>query len=693
MYFNNSGSEKAKSPVLTAKDEIDLLNQQIIDYEGKKRQMETLLGELRTTAISLDDESRNLGELMKQLEVLKVTISKGEALGKEVQSLELKHSAEDNLRKKLEEADVRVDDRLVRIDELERQNDQKKLAVIDQEKVAIQHQARADILKDDVDEIRRKQANFDSALAILRPLKAYREAEHKLAKLRADKDAMILLEADIGEKEAALLATNAPGRKEVEEVKSKQTELRILQARIQAQSVLVKFMLRDVEVRPEPNAARSEGGEYVVSQPTTFTLGDVGTVSVKGHEVLDDELQDIASLEQFVVDALARYHVSDINQLNDLAEARAEKESVIANKRSMLSCSPKIDQGELDSYVGYLEQLRGELISNPDVESLTDNELEGRIKLAESERVRLEVDLKEKVSKMDDGRQKYTQALESKNKISSDISDLDGRMITLRDENRNDLRDFSGIRDELKQALTMKTQLVRRLFDELEALRKKYKDQFDGPKSEMSLLETEISQVRGDVTRLGEEKAGIGGQIKRLADEDVLDKLNSLEERRDELMHRMLKEKKHSEALKLLNDLVTEIDGVQSAALSGPIKSLVDRWLAALTSGEHTEVHIDEGLYPIKIDSGQAELELERLSRGTKDQIDVLTRLAVGVLSAQNDRNLVVIDDRLVNSDPTRIKIMCQILDEVCSKCQIIMTTCDATRFGAIPNSNLLILP
>jgi uncharacterized protein YhaN len=125
----------------------------------------------------------------------------------------------------------------------------------------------------------------------------------------------------------------------------------------------------------------------------------------------------------------------------------------------------------------------------------------------------------------------------------------------------------------------------------------------------------------------------------------------------------------------------------QSTVLSGPVADLVNRWLATLTSGSYDSVRMNESLLPIEVSNPRYDeaLPLKCLSYGTHEQVIVLLRLAIGVLLSRDERNLVIIDDRLVNADPLRMRRLCQILEEVSADhCQVVVATCNDTPYAGI---------
>lgn len=73
-------------------------------------------------------------------------------------------------------------------------------------------------------------------------------------------------------------------------------------------------------------------------------------------------------------------------------------------------------------------------------------------------------------------------------------------------------------------------------------------------------------------------------------------------------------------------------------------------------------------------------------SHPESEQVVVLLRLAMGILLSKDERNLVVIDDRLVNADPVRMRHLCQILEGVATNhCRVVVATCNDTLYAGIP--------
>jgi uncharacterized protein YhaN len=83
-------------------------------------------------------------------------------------------------------------------------------------------------------------------------------------------------------------------------------------------------------------------------------------------------------------------------------------------------------------------------------------------------------------------------------------------------------------------------------------------------------------------------------------------------------------------------------------------------------------------------------LDTDQLSGGAREQLSVLTRLAVADLVGGGDAVPVIIDDALGFSDRGRIDRMNVVLDRLGRDHQIIVLTCDLDRFDGIAGATLV---
>jgi serine/threonine protein kinase len=125
--------------------------------------------------------------------------------------------------------------------------------------------------------------------------------------------------------------------------------------------------------------------------------------------------------------------------------------------------------------------------------------------------------------------------------------------------------------------------------------------------------------------------------------------------------------------------------GARSSAmerLMEPVTDKVSEWLVHIFPG--TNLKLNENWQIEGLDNGTLTEGFEDLSGGAREQVSVLTRLALGHIFAGDDRLPVVLDDALVNSDPDRHKLMLDVLYRAADHLQIIVFSCHAQAHDAL---------
>lgn len=79
-----------------------------------------------------------------------------------------------------------------------------------------------------------------------------------------------------------------------------------------------------------------------------------------------------------------------------------------------------------------------------------------------------------------------------------------------------------------------------------------------------------------------------------------------------------------------------------------------------------------------------AGLPLDDLSSGAEEQLFLVTRLALAQYLAEKERMLFVLDDSLVNTDPSRHERFLAILEEAAERLQVVLLTCHGERYRTL---------
>ncbi len=204
--------------------------------------------------------------------------------------------------------------------------------------------------------------------------------------------------------------------------------------------------------------------------------------------------------------------------------------------------------------------------------------------------------------------------------------------------------------------------------------------------------------VTSDQVKLVEARLAAGEDRRREADARynlLLGKINvsadGLSERVHQLEEALERETRESESLTreamawdLLKSVLDEERQKMVDAVIDPLQKKVEPWLAHLTGGKHMSVELDpKGLQPIAVSDDYTSLRVDAKTRevsfGTTEQLAFVARLALATLLAGDkaqERELVVLDDPLVNSDPERQTRAWDLLLENAGPLQIVLLTC-----------------
>lgn len=185
---------------------------------------------------------------------------------------------------------------------------------------------------------------------------------------------------------------------------------------------------------------------------------------------------------------------------------------------------------------------------------------------------------------------------------------------------------------------------------------------------------TEIARLEATI----ESEGGKGLADRDAGARDELDAARSAHQRVSE----------EAETLKLLRDTLDEARNEMSAKFVGPVAKRAKRYIDRLLPGSDLSFSEDLALDAV-IRAGVSE-GCEHLSRGTQEQLAVLTRLAFADLLLEQGRPVsLILDDPLVYSDDARLDLVLEILSEAAERMQVIILTCRERAFRHVSAKRL----
>jgi len=484
----------------------------------------------------------------------------------------------------------------------------------------------------------------------------------------------------------------APDAKERRRFNKASEELSILEAKVEAGAVRVAFEwdVKARKVTTRPRLEETDAGEFIVTEPTEFQILGVGRVRVQsGAQALKDLLTQRTQLQQEVNKTLGLFGVTDADGLAGLHEKGRELDRTIAGLEEDLEDaeSAELDaEGELVRVErGIEEETRAAGHLPADAADRGGRWIREHINSKEKEKERLigeivkEQDLEKKAG------QKHLEFIRARETTSNTLAERKAQIQTQEEAIADTLQAYGTV-DHLKCLVNTAQEESEKAKASLEGILKGYEERVETPRKLHLQTQKRVDELDRQMQDLRSKLIGTLARIEESAAQGNYSQLADLEIEVERKTRRMEVLQRRADGAKLLHDLVTAYDKQRVAALSGPIQDLVNRWLQLLTEGTYDALRIDDALKPAGVHVTQygADLPMTSLSHGAQEQVVVLLRLAIGVLVSRESQNLVVIDDRLVNADPVRIKRLCLILQEAAKTCQLVVATCNDTPYAGV---------
>lgn len=204
--------------------------------------------------------------------------------------------------------------------------------------------------------------------------------------------------------------------------------------------------------------------------------------------------------------------------------------------------------------------------------------------------------------------------------------------------------------------------------------------------------ETARANRAADLTRIEVAIGELTGRIQTRGGEGLGERVAALEEEAALASREAERVRQRAASLALLRKTLEECYEEQREQLQEPIRKRLQPFLNDLFP--KAEITLDESFGVARIVRGGAEESFERLSDGTREQIAVLVRLAMGSLLHERGEDVpIILDDALVFCDDDRIELMFDALNRAARTQQVIVLTCRGKSFRTLGGKTLQIEP
>ena len=203
-------------------------------------------------------------------------------------------------------------------------------------------------------------------------------------------------------------------------------------------------------------------------------------------------------------------------------------------------------------------------------------------------------------------------------------------------------------------------------------------------------IDKRLDSARAQATELRLEVARLEATIEIEGGKGLAEAAAAAEEEANAAQRLFERVTEEAATVKLLRDTLEDARLQTSQTYVGPIARRAKRHIERLLPG--CDLSFTEDLQLQSITRTGTEEGCSNLSRGTQEQLSVLTRLAFADMLLEKGRPVsLILDDPLAYSDDARLDLMSDILTEAAERMQVILLTCRERAFRHFGGTHIAI--
>jgi len=707
-FFTSSGNYTSRSgaPLHEAKEDRDRAEERFEELADRRAAYEDDLDELERLRSRIDGIDEQLPALEDEAEEARAAFDRAETLRGELETAQSKLETAQSKTGRVEDRLKRREELKGKIEELEGELGEKKREIEAKEERLEAHRADRAALKTRVEEAEAKTDALERRLKELRAHLDVLRANERLSAIEEQADELQTLKERRDELtgEIAGIAVDEETVRELEILKEEHNEAR---TRLETAAAQLRFRAKeetDVEIGDE-TLSLPEGEETarLIDEPTTVSVGDLLEIDIEPGG------RDLASIREEAREAKTAYETAlgDIGA-ESVAEARSEHQrkerlenelssvkdqiedlmpeegSDLEEARARLESQLETAKDKRDSYAAPGDEanlLDEDLLSGagtlPEKEEATrerldavEQELETATEELETAREALEThdetaqELKEELQKAETKAEGTEESLSAARQELADHEEEHGP----EEELQSDLEEAQSTAQERERRVEdLEAELEDLSPEDVEARKERAEDALETTREERRELKSDLDKVQGRLE--SDDLRGLHGRLEA-ARQDL-----------EEAQAEVDRLQQQAEAAKLLYETLIEKRREARRQYLAPLREEVEELLSRFFGTDRATVQFGETFGVERFSrSGEGSFEFNQLSAGAKQQLSVLTRLAMARLICRERPHPVFLDDALSDTDPERFEAIANILRSVAREMQIIMTTCHHER-------------
>lgn len=565
----------------------------------------------------------------------------------------------------------------------------------EREKEVLARESEAAAAKAKLEDIRHRRSEVDHSAERAERARAYLETGETLDRLNAS----LLRIAELRETLAQLRAESgrivAPDSSQLRDIRDLARVIDEMNVRIESALISVELVPR--EARTVQILDGEETGERTLSAGSPFEakgspevvidLEGFGRIRASGPSGSVEEFRTKRNeAEKRLGESTRAYGTSSVRELEAIAEARDRLDKKAAEIKAQLSAllsgrpieSLEADRLRLEaSRRSILEQEPEWEVSPPVWEDLRQEadrikrDFIRQVETAEAER--------------DSKQTAFAAAATRKTSLFERCEEMERQSASLGQRLKELTQDgaASEEREKQKREAALAWEAAREKLRAAEEALGRYEG---NPIDLVENLERQIEAADRNATAALEREKHQEGRLQELSGEGTYSALAEAEERAADLERRVEEETVRVGAIRLLYDTLRDHHDRAMETVLKPVADLVSRNLERIGGSRFGRLRLGENFEPKAMVPRLAdnEVSIDQLSGGETEQVFLVTRLALAETLAQEERQLVVLDDILTATDAGRLARIMTLLEESAERLQILILTCHPERYGGL---------
>ncbi len=691
VHFSpKTGMVRAGSPVQDALDAFNSCRAEAAELLEQYSAAEQHEAELGRIAGSLDDLQAQLDEAKREAEELTEEVQKVRELREALKQLQEQQARQQRERERLADALKRhaaASEALATANaELKQVEAQLDEARIKAETTHRMHLEAQEAEKQADQERKQARAALERCRELKRAMSLSAERTtltERIEKLQAQIEHL----ADI---ERACDARAWPAKKDVSAARKLETDLRIKEAKLETVGVAVSVeLLKEQSITFEGGSetletvcGAGETREYRSGRDAIITLEGVARITARSQaeetQAIADEVQ---ALTGTLVKLLMRFEAETPEAL---AELQAEHDRLLSDaeqvKREIAALAG--DDVDLSGVKQHLAAVEAELKGLLSVIDLTEEQLAATDPGDEGALADLEkkaATAHDEAVKLRDRREKDKDAaIEQEADVRRLHTELSITAETSRTQMEATLKGAGCADLEALEALDRQAEAeLARLIEQTVAREAELPDELSDPSLRLETVTQAIRSLDADILQQRERQAVLQERLRDARADDLYARKQACEERLAALQSALARVVREAVGIRLL-ERVYQTRREAASEPFGELEGKFNRILQHVTGRQrHVKLNADFSIAGFTDGTLDGELHgVDQLSSGAKEQMELIHRLALGEVYAENfERQMLVLDDVLVYTDQERHRRMLEVLKRAAEGLQIFILT------------------